>query len=185
MPAQFWSSLLNSPNPAAGPALASSATLSDISPGSAAPAQAGQNAIVLPANFLYVGQVLRLTAYGVFSNTGTPTLLLGFYYGTTSTALAATGATTTTTGATNWPWRAEMTATVRATGTSGSVITQGFVDLATSLTAVTRIPIPATALATVTINTTTANEVLVGAQWGTSSSSNTITCHQFLVEALN
>jgi len=186
MPAQFWESLLNSPNPGAGPAYATSATLLDVSPGSANPAQTGQPAIVLPANFLYVGQVLRMTAYDVFSNTGTPTLLLGFYYGgVAGVALAATGATTTTTAATNWPFRMEMTSTVRSTGTSGSIISQGFVDLATSLTAVTRIPIPATALATVTIDTTAAKAVTVGAQWGTSSGSNTLTCHQFLVEAMN
>jgi len=99
-------------------------------------------------------------------------------------ALAAIGATTTTTAATNWPWRIEATMTVRTNGSTGTAITQGFVDLATSLTAVTRIPLPATALATVTVDTTAAKTLTVGAQWGTSSASNTLTCHQFLVESL-
>jgi len=177
IPAQFWQSVLGGPIGGAGSALASSTTLTDIS---VAPQ------VTLPANFLgYVGATIRLTAFGFFSNTSTPTLLLGFYYGgVAGVALAATGATTTTTGATNWPFRAEMTGTIRSTGSSGTIITQGFVDLATSLTAVTRIPIPATALAVVTIDTTSAKAITLGAQWGTSSSSNTITCAQMSVESM-
>jgi hypothetical protein len=42
----------------------------------------------------------------------------------------------------------------------------GFLDLATSLTAVTRRPIPETALATVTWDTTAAKAVTVGATSG-------------------
>ena len=61
---------------------------------------------------------------------------------------------------------------------------QGFVDIATSLTAVTRIPIPATALATVTIDTTTAKAITIGAQWGTASASNTLTVQGVLIESM-
>lgn len=177
MPGMNWAALLNSPQQvAAGAAYNTSTTLTDVSP---APQ------LTLPANFLGNGSALRLTACGTFSNTATPTLLLGFYYGgVAGVALAAIGATTTTTAATNWPWRIEATATVRSNGATGTIITQGFVDLATSLTAVTRIPLPATALATVTIDTTAAKVLSVGAQWGASSASNTLTCHQFLVESL-
>ena len=177
MPYMVWESLLNSPQPtAAGTALASSTTLTDVS---VAPQ------FTLPANFLQAGSALRFTAFGTFSNTSTPTLLLGIYYGgVAGTALAATGATTTTTGATNWPWRIELTTTIRTTGSSGTAMSQGFVDLATSLTAVARIPIPATALATVTVDTTSAKALTVGAQWGTSSASNTLTLHGFQVESL-
>jgi len=177
VPAQFWESCVGGPIGGAGGALASSTTLTDVS---VAPQ------ITLPANFLgYVGATIRLTAFGIFSNTSTPTLLLGFYYGgVAGTALAATGATTTTTGATNWPFRAELTATIRSTGSSGTIMCQGFVDLATALTSVSRIPIPATALATVTIDTTSAKAITLGAQWGTSSSSNTLTCQQMIVESM-
>jgi hypothetical protein len=177
MPGMFWSTLLNSPqSAAAGAALATSAALTDVSP---APQ------LQLPANFLQVGSCLRLTAFGTFSNTATPTLLLGFYYGgVAGVALAASAATTTTTAAVNWPWRMEATVTVRSTGSAGTAMAQGFVDLATSLTAVTRIPIPATALATAAVDTTTAKAITVGAQWGTSSASNTLTCHQFMIESI-
>lgn len=163
-------------NVTAGAAYNTSVTLTDVSP---APQ------IVLPANQLDVGMVLRLRAFGTFSNTGTPTLLLGFYYGAVAgTALAATSAVTTTTGATNWQWSMEYEGRVRSTGTGGTVLGAGWVDLATSLTALTHRPIPETALATVTTDTTTAKALTVGAQWGTSSASNTLTCHHFSVELI-
>lgn len=163
-------------NVTAGTAYNTSVTITDVSP---APQ------IILPANLLDVGQVLRLTAFGTFSNTGTPTLILGFYYGgVAGVALAATGAVTTTTGATNWPWRLEYEGRVRSTGTGGTVMGSGWLNLATSLTAYTQIPVPATALATVTTDTTTAKSLTVGATWGTSSASNTLTCHHFSAELI-
>lgn len=177
MPAQFWESHIGGPAGGAGAALASSTTLTDVSV---------TPQITIPANFLnYVGATLRLTAFGNFSNTSTPTLLLGFYYGgVAGTAICATGATTTTVSATSWPYRLEATVTVRTTGSSGTVMAQGFVDLATSLTAVSRIPMPATALATVSVDTTSAKAITAGAQWGTSSASNTLTNQQMLVESV-
>lgn len=160
----------------AGAAYASSASLTDVSP---APQ------IVLPANQLDNGMVLRLRAFGTFSNTATPTLLLGFYYGgIAGTALAATSAITTTTSAVNWQWSMEYEGRVRTTGTAGTILGAGWIDLATSLTAVTHRPIPETALATVTVDTTTAKQITVGAQWGASSPSNTLTCHHFSVELI-
>jgi hypothetical protein len=159
----------------AGTAYNTSVTLTDVSP---APQ------IVLPANLLDNGMVLRLTAFGTFSTTGTPTLLTGFYYGAVAgTALAATSAITTGT-ATNWPFRLEYEGRVRTTGTAGTILGAGTFSLATSLTAYTYRPIPETALATVTIDTTTAKQLTVGAQWGTSSASNTLTCHHFSVELI-
>ena len=123
-----------------------------------------------------------VVAYGTFSNTVTPTLLLGCYLGgVAGVAIAATGATTTTTAAVSWPWRLECTFVVRSIGAAGTVLGQGFVQLATSLTAVTTIPIPATALATVSRDTTTALALTIGAQWGTSSASNTLTLQGFQV----
>jgi hypothetical protein len=160
----------------AGTAYNTSITLTDVSP---APQ------IVLPANQLDNGMMIRLTAFGTFSNTGTPTLLLGFYYGgVAGTALAATSAITTTTGATNWPWRLEWEGRVRSTGTAGTILGAGMLSLATALTAYTYRPVPETALATTTIDTTTAKAITVGAQWGTSSASNTLTCHNLDVELI-
>lgn len=178
MPMQSWEAHIGGPAPGvAGTALASSTTLTDISP---APQ------ITMPANFLdYVGACCRLTSFGVFSTTGTPTLLLGFYYGgVAGTAIAATAASATGSGVTNVPFRLEYTFTVRSIGATGTIIGQGFALIGTAVTAVGTTPLPVTALATVTIDTTAAKAITTGAQWGTNSASNTITCHGHTVESV-
>jgi hypothetical protein len=154
-----------------GAAYASSVTLTDVSP---------TPHIQLPANFLEAGSEIRLEAFGQFSNTGTPTLLVGFYYGAVAgVALAASSAVTTTTGATAWPFKLVYTGVVRTAGSSGSINGQGVLYLGTALTAFTVRPIPEVAASrTVTIDTTTAKNITLGAQWGTSSASNTLTCNK-------
>lgn len=172
-----WQTVLEPIQIADGTALASSTTLTDIS---LAPQ------ITLPANLLQVGSKLRMRAQAKFSNTSTPTLLMGFYYGAVAgTALAASSAVTTTTGATNWPIDLFYEGTVRSIGATGTIYGYGYFDLGTALTAFTHRPIPETAAATVTIDTTAAKTLTVGAQWGTNSASNTITCVNFTVELLN
>jgi hypothetical protein len=175
MPYMGWMSMLNSPSrKEAGAALATSTTLTDIS---AAPQ------FTLPASFLQEGSTLSLRAWGVFSTTATPTLLLGFYYGgVAGVALGTTGAITTATTLTNVPWRIQMDVDVWTDGTTGTAKTQGWCGFGTSVSAWSFLPIPNTAnTGTVTIDTTAAKVLSVGAQWGTSSASNTITCHGFKV----
>src|SRR5262245_21447202 len=53
---------------------------------------------------MQAGLDLSLEAWGEFSNTGTPTLALGFWFNTAATVLAQSADITTTTGATSWPW---------------------------------------------------------------------------------
>jgi hypothetical protein len=177
--AQFWRSLLPGSNVVgvgAGSAYASSTTLTDVSP---------TPQITIAANSLFVGQRLRVKGYGIFSNTATPTLLLGIYYGgVAGTALAATGATTTTTGATSWPFDIELDILVKSVGATGSVWCNGKVNLGTSLSAMTPIWLPSTQTQPITINTTTANALTIGAQWGTNSASNTLTVEDFYAETL-
>lgn len=176
MPAQFWESVLNAPGVGAGTPLASSTALTDISP---APQ------LVIPANYLYVGQRLRVTGYGIYSTTATPTLLLGVYYGgVAGTALAATAANATGT-ATAWPWNIRLEIYVRSTGSSGTLWCNGLAQVGSSLTAYTGYALPSSQTQPITINTTTANAITVGAQWGTNSSSNTITCEDAYVEAIS
>lgn len=175
MSIQLFQSVLNGPLPGAGTAYASSVVLTDVS-STAFP-------YATTPNQLIVGSWLHLTAFGVFSNTGTPTLLLGFYYGgVAGTALAASTAITTTSGVTNVPWRMELDVICRSIGTSGTVMCNGYLDLGTSVSAVTHIPLPQVALATVTVDTTLSKLISVGAQWGTNSGSNTLTCHGFGIE---
>jgi hypothetical protein len=171
---QYWWASIPPFATADGTALASSTTLTDISP---APQ------LTLPANTLEVGMKVIIEAQCTFSTTGTPTLLVGFYYGgIAGSALAASTAVTTGSAAAAWPVILRYRGTVRAIGSSGSIYGQGEYLLGTSLTAFSARPIPETAAArTVTIDTTTAKAVTVGAQWGTSSASNTITCNEVLL----
>ncbi len=177
MPVNTWEGVLNYANAGvAGAAYNTSITLTDVSP---APQ------FTLAAYQLLPGSIIRLRAVGVASNTGTPTLKLGFYFGgVAGIALAATSAVTTTTAMTNWLWSIEYLGVVRTSGTGGTIIGSGEFKIPTSLTAWTTRPIPETALATVAIDTTIAKTITVGAQWGTSSASNTLTVHTFLVESL-
>jgi hypothetical protein len=174
-----WSAPLNPQNcGVAGTALANSTTLTDIS---AAPQY------TLPANFsqLAGATVFRLTARGVLSTTGTPTILLGFYYGAVAgSALATTGATTTASGVTNVQWEISAETIIRTLGSSGTAWTQGRFELGTSATARSLLAFPGAAPAAVTVDTTAAKVISVGAQWGTANASNTITCHEFLIEAV-
>lgn len=171
---QVWTYPLLPQNIASGAAYNTSTTLTDVSP---------TPQITIPANFLQPGMTMRIKWACTFSNTATPTLLQGAYYGgVAGTALAATSAVTTTTGATNWQSTGEYTGKVRTIGSSGTIMGFGWIDLATSLTAVSHRPIPETALAAVTIDTTASKAITLGAQWGTSSVSNTLTCVHFDVD---
>ena len=186
MASQYWVSLLNAAQTnqnTTGAALASSTTLTDISAG----ANTAGQALTLPPSFLQPGMQLRFRANGIFSTTGTPTLLLGLYYGgVAGTALAATAATTTASGVANGVWILDATARVATTGTSGTVLTIGSVlGIGAAATTPTLMPATSGSGGSATVNTSTANIVTVGAQWGTNSASNTITCKQLLVLGLN
>lgn len=142
--------------------------------------------VKLPANILEPGSELRMRAMGHFSNTGTPTLSIGFFWGTASVPLGQSSLITTTTAATAWPWQIEYEGRVRAIGTAGSIYGQGMLILGTALTTATIVPVPITqALRTSAIDTTIEKVVGVGAQWGTSNAANTITCEKFIVELIS
>jgi len=160
-----------------GAAYNTSVTLTDVSP---------VPQTVIPAGALQVGSTIAVEAFGFFSNTATPTLLLGVYYGgVAGVALAATSAITTTTGATSWPFRLRYKGIVRSTGTAGTIMGGGEVWIPTSLIAGAWRPIPETTFANVTIDTTVAKTITVGAQWGTNNALNTLTVAGFLVENLS
>lgn len=134
--------------------------------------------LAIPGNSLQPGSTIKLEAWGVASNTGTPTLALGVYLGgVAGTALAVSAAKTTTTAMTNWEWHLWWTGRVIAAGTSGQIIGSGYWRLPTSLTAWTEFRLPETAPAAVTVDTTIQKFLTVGATWSASSASNSITLH--------
>jgi hypothetical protein len=160
-----------------GTALANSVVLTDISP---APP------VVIPAQFLAPGSEIEIRAMGEFSTTGTPTLLIGIYYGgVAGVALAISAAITTASGAAAFPWQLDYRGVVRTDGATGTLNGQGRLYLGTTLAVASVNIIPITqALRTVTIDTTAAKSVTIGAQWGTASASNTITCNDISVKSV-
>ena len=164
-----------------GSAFASFTTFQDVSP---------SPQLVLPQQMMDVGMELYLYAHGEFSTTGTPTLSLGFWFNGSAgaaptTILAQSAAITTGSGAAAWPWECWWRGRLRSIGSTGSVKGMGSLILGTSLTAESLNPIPATqALRTVSTVDTTANRAIgVGASWGTSSASNSITTYDLMAWA--
>lgn len=182
MQVQDFVELVNSPvSITDGTALASSSSPTVISP-----AAAGNPAQTIAANALYPGSSLLVYAAGRVSTTSTPNLTLGIYSGGAGgTKLADTGTIATTSSVTNVTWNLFAMIDVRAIGTSGSLFTTGWVAGISGTVGVNTVPLPASAPAGVTIDTTAAHTLDLVATWGTPSASNTITCHQWKVLALN
>ncbi|MGA8763316.1 MAG: hypothetical protein WB562_10670 [Candidatus Sulfotelmatobacter sp.] len=165
-----------------GTALASSASAADISPGGSTLGQA----FTFPADSLQPGQQYRVRSKGIVSNTGTPNLTLGVYYGgVAGTALCTTGALATVTSLSNNLWTLEADIRVSGTvGTSGSIYALGSVAGPFASTAF----MPATSSSgnlVASLDTSVAKILTVGATWGTSSASNSIQVILFTVERLD
>lgn len=134
------------------------------------------------------GTQFEVDAWGVFSTTGTPTVILGLYLGpindpvTTSPAiLAVSTAKTMTTGATSWAWEAHYYGRIVEHGTTGSIIGHGNWRFGTSLTAWTEVRWPETTPAAVAADTTVNKGLAIGWTWSASSASNSVTCHYMAV----
>ena len=136
---------------------------------------------------LNAGSEIIVEAWGRFSTTGTPTVILGLYRGTANDPvttspeiLAVSTAKTMTTGATNWEWHCWYLGRVLSTGTTttgGLIIGSGYWRFGTSLTAWTEVRWPETAPATVAIDTTQPKGLAIGWTWSASSGSNDVSAH--------
>jgi hypothetical protein len=150
---------------------------------------------IIPKSRLEEGLCLELFAHGEYSTTGTPTASVGFWFNGAAlaaptsilgqTQLAAPGGTTVTSG----HWEAYWYGVLRAIGTGasgGSWKGRGWARLASSTTPFNtdvNWPMPTTlALSTIACDVTADRAVGVGWQWGTSSSSNTVTVDAFMAK---
>ena len=149
--------------------------------------------VILPYQ-MRLGTKLKIEAEGNFSTTGTPTLVIGCFFGplgasgvpTITLSFADSSAITTGSAAASWPWRLEYRGIVTGLGTAGSIVGQGNLELGTSLTASSTSPIPVTAaLRTVAIDTTIARAVGICATWSASTASNTLNVDNLSVLLLN
>jgi hypothetical protein len=139
---------------------------------------------IIPVNYLKPGSYIRTEAFGTFSTTGTPTLVFGLYYG--ATVLGVNAALTTASGAVTLDWHMRLNTFVRSAAVPSAVVTMTAGELwyGTTLTAITQIPIPGTALATVSVDNSTANELSVQATYSASSASNIVVLHGLSFEEI-
>lgn len=173
-----WTDLLWAPI-VDGAALNTSTTLTDISP-------TPQFSFGVNAPLPQLGQMYHVSAAGRFGTTATPTLLIGLYYGAVAgAALGVTTAITMPSTVTNFTWQLEAEFVIRTAAVSGTALTMGRFTYATAAGTTATAMIPASAPTVVTVDTTISKTLTLGAQWGASSASNTITVHQFIIGALN
>lgn len=179
---QGYASLLSPPNTVAV-TTDTTAAVTDLVVGTHS---APSDPLEIPAYYLKTGHILRTEAWGTFSTTGTPTLLLGVYYGTTALATNVSPGFTTASGAATLPWHLRCITHIRSAATASAVvtITQGELWYGTTLTATTQIPVPGVALATTNIDNTAANVWTVKGTWSASSASNIVVLHAWSVEEL-
>jgi hypothetical protein len=150
------------------------------------------NLPILGSNYFgWVGKAVRMTMLGRFTSVASPgtvtfSLLWGNGANANGTSLAATAALTLIANQTNITWQAQWWIRCRAIGASGSLMTVGTMNINPALVASTAQPImiPASAPAPVTVDLTAAN-VLSPQALCTVATTNTVTIHEFLFEALN
>jgi hypothetical protein len=141
-----------------------------------------------PANSVTAGKSVRVTAWGRFSTTVTPTLQWNLRWGSVNTdpILVGTSALTSPiSGAASEQWRFDGIFTVRAAGASGTADGSGSVNVPTTTGRVDATLLPDTVSGTTTIDTTASKVLSLFFKWGTASASNTILCSGFTVEVLD
>ena len=131
----------------------------------------------LSTSQFFPGRIFKLSASGVYSTTGTPTLVFKVKFGTT--ALITFTAKTGINNASNQSWRVDAVIIVRTTGATGTVLPYGtlFINTASGVDTVETVVNSA-----VTVDTTANQTLQVSLTWGASSSSNTATMKAFLSE---
>jgi hypothetical protein len=127
------------------------------------------SATLIAAYFNVAGRALKVKAWGVLSNTGTPTLNIKVKAG--STVLAATGDVTLAADQTNAQWELECDIVCRSTGAAGTVIAQGRLRVDDVF-----YPMVNTAVSGA-IDLTAAIVVGVTAEWSAAAAGNTISAH--------
>lgn len=131
---------------------------------------------VIAANYLTVGKLLRLRAWGSFGITGTPTLVLTLTQGGGGIVL------TQITTAAAAQWTAEFMISVTTTGASGASDFGGIFQSATT-TGGSNLSCIASPTAS-TVDTTIAQTFGLTVTWGAASASNTITCNGVTIEVV-
>lgn len=153
--------------------------------------------VTIPANYLQDGRILRITAQGRHSTTGTPTLTFRLRWGgVAGTVLAASGAMTCGSAVSAGQWQVSLIVQVRSNGSTGTVFAVGSAALGEDAASTVGSATNAGAFdfmgsagvatpAAVTVDLTADTALSLTAQWSAQSASNTLTGHVYIIEALN
>ena len=140
----------------------------------------GVGSATLPADFAVVGRTIRVRSHGFISDTDTPSSTLKIKLGSV-TLITSTG--TLPSGLSNAEVTFEFVFTFRSIGATGTVIGQG-ISRITSGAFVSSAARALVMTAPATIDTTIANAMDVTYQWGTASTSNTISMTNTIIEVI-
>jgi hypothetical protein len=145
---------------------------------------------VLPANYFWVGKVVKLTAFGKATTDGTAgnyVFELAYGAGDAPTPLVAGATVAGTVSQTNITWFAEAYAECRAIGTSGTLRMWGIWEPAVALLASTLQPYlyPNATPTDITIDTTASGNALTFQLQRSGAGVWTATTTNLLFEALN
>ena len=143
--------------------------------------------LTIPANDMVVGATYRVTAWGVASVTGTPTLVFKNRIGGVAGNSNGTITITASSGVSNKVWRATFLAVCLTTGASGTW--HGNLEVAEGVSVAGANPTTCVVRmdgnSTVSVDTTASQDMVITADWGTASASNTLTCRGFLAERIS
>lgn len=158
----------------------------------------------IPANYMQNNRVLRLTLYGSYGTTATPTLAFALRWGGVAGTVIAKSTAVTTTSAVGAgasmtaPWSMIVDIQVRSNGSSGTLFTMGMATLFNSTAATSGtvtnygLPMPIVSGSTggttpvaVTVDLTADTALSVTATWGTANSANSIQATNYTIETLN
>lgn len=145
--------------------------------------------ITIPANYMQDGRVIRGTAYGKLSTTGTPTLEFRLRWGgEAGTVLMLSETLTMGSGVSNVNWELGFTIQTRSNGSSGSLLAMGTLKVHSAAGTVLENVWGVSgfdAPAAVTCDLTADTALSLTATWGTASASNTLTGMIYTGESLN
>jgi hypothetical protein len=160
--------------------------------------------VTIPANYMQDGRALRLTAYGQYGTTSTPTLIFSLRWGGVVGTVLAKSSTATTTSATGSGatmtalWSLQAVLQTRSNGSSGTVFTDGDVTLYNSANptsgTVTNYGLPmvmasgstgGTTPVAVTADLTADTALALTATWGTNNAANNLQGNIYILESMN
>lgn len=144
----------------------------------------GVGSKTLAANFLTVGRTLRISGSGIYSAAAVAPGNLTVKIKLGSTVIATTTLGALLSGASNLGYQFEAEVVCRTTGVSGTVITSGSIDYATTSTGTRSFGDLNNGGATSTIDTTSSQVLDVTVTWQTASTSNIVSNIIAVIEVL-